>query len=269
MKVNFKKNNLGQLLVILGFGLYASSVWAADSYSLEVASKEPIKMDANLAQWLKDHAEPVSVLDLPSNQFSKTAEKLQGMPGILLRLRYSNTSDKNDVKALAEALNFYQAEQDKLILTDPLAPYLLEEMLQSPKLKSDQRPAILKALDKSGAQSCPHKGLVLKEVTDGFSKSAPVDTLIPMLDKIFAFNSKRFRENALESFLDALPQDKQEVVRSYLSPKINEYPKLLEDNRWIHDGETKQTPRIEEPMLSLRALQKRVAGVIAVLQKSA
>ena len=151
-------------------------------------------------------------------------------------LRYLNSNDPDSKEldgALAAARKQIQRFEGKT-KTEPLGSYLLEEILQTPNATDSDRTLAIDALEKYGANSCPQKELLLRQLDgDEGVRKGDVKFLAKSLDRIVSFHSRSFREEALESLLDDLPVENQDKFRERLRPHILKFPKLLEDNLWI------------------------------------
>lgn len=231
-----------------------------ENYPLTNAPQAPNRIDPSLAKWFQSHAETSSPLELKSDDFKKYLKLQDSTTRAFLNLRYHNTDGDNpEPKALESALaEIAKLDNDdhSFLSAHPLVPYLLEEIIQTPTLKADKLPEITQTLKAYGGQSCPHKDLILREVSEGFDKEAKTAALLSILKRIGQFKSERFVNEALEAFLDSLPQEHHAALRKPLLAYARAHKKLLDDNQWLLEGEDTDDLQQSEPHKSFDSAEK-------------
>ena len=247
--------------ILIYFAYNSLATTLPESLELEPTKKlTPGLIDPELLKWFKEFAQAESPLELKYEEFNQVLKFHDNTTAAFLRLRFANTANKG----IPEALALAKKELEELVVNSdnkqgahPLFSYLAEEIIESSKADKRTIDVATNAMLKFGADSCPRKEIFLDELNDGFDKNRLRDDFLARkLEEVLIFNSPSFRKEALEAYLDILPQGKQSSLRDRLKVAVAQFPNLIEDNLWLQDDDDEFVNQSAEPFKSFYSAKK-------------
>lgn len=219
-------------------------------------------LNDGLENWLSEHTEKIPPGKLSESELKTQLIQHDEVTRALIELRLGNTTNRSNQEALKFAKDLLQNRTNRLqVLKHPLFPYLLHEFIKTKGLSTDEKDQGIKLLLAYGGRSCPKKEIFLDELNRTPGTNLSVKDFERLLAMLTEFQSKKFRKDALSSFLDTLPQVHQAAFRTQLINLVMPFPGILEDNKWLVDKEDESAKSILEPFKTLRqAEQEAEAG---------
>lgn len=212
------------VIALLIYPLLNSTV-PPEAYELQPKVAGEIGQDVTLSAWLTEFKDNGNIFDLDIKKFTSSIKEFDPITQTYLRLRYVHVNSFKNQSLQEKALNLALG-QSSSFASHPLKPYFYEELLESEKLDPVKRDLIMKKLTEEGANSCPHKQVLLKDIeSDGF-KSRSVGEIKKTIATISGFRSNSFKKQAVEEIIDVLNEDTVDALIPELKGLVQKVPSL-------------------------------------------
>ena len=203
---------------------------------------ETPKIDPDLKLWFETYSSPESTLDLKPKQFLDKLKLLDSTTANYLSLRSSDLSTAEQAKALKAALTEVKGLKKDNVWQEassrPLLPYLLEEILESNETPPEESSFIQSAMAQYGEKSCPAKDYLMKKL--GEPEKIDKRNWDQILSEISIYRSTSFRKEAMGVYLEQLPKDKRQGLKSKILLQAKEFSSLVEGHEWLKESSDKK-----------------------------
>ena len=250
------KNMLRLCLVIFiySWAEFLLALPPPESYQLlEYTGKNPL--DSKLKSWLTENKLQKHVSRLSDKEYQSLLDKKDQLSKDFINLKRFAKDEKELLKIVPSILKRLE-QYERATNQHPLYPYLLDEILQYPKLEESLAAGLESSLRRFGKNSCPQKDLILDEIDraeDGFKNVAAA---MEVLSRIREIKDDSFRENALEDFLDILSASHRGLLREVLIPLVSGFDKIKEDHDWLMDAKEKEPAKKNSVLIELELAEK-------------
>ncbi len=124
-------------------------------------------------------------------------------------------------------------DKNSTILTHELYPYFLYESLVRVYNDDDKTPLIVEKILEAGRGSCPYEKFASVYYGEKSKKATTKSEFYDYLKKISEFRSDRYKQDAITSFLDAIPENLRENLREDIIPIVQDFPRLFKTYNWL------------------------------------
>lgn len=236
------------VLMLRSFVLAAFSILASvpvaratalpETYPLSEADPTVSPVDVNLAEWLDQHVEQPSPVELSGQKFADLLAKQDSVTRAYLTLAKANhEGDASVAKGAANDIlhilgSDNEAERNDFV-SHPLFPFALLELLAVKNLDAASQQKAGSAMDQYGAGSCAQKRLVFDDISRETLASRTDDQLFEMLRRVDTFHSLNFRKNALKKFISFLPDQRQSGMAERVYGMASPFPSMINNTPWL------------------------------------
>ncbi|MGE0174852.1 MAG: transglycosylase SLT domain-containing protein [Oligoflexales bacterium] len=228
-----------------------------ESYMLKPASTAPVEIDAALEKWFVEFTQGKELKDLTPEEFKEHIAKANEIEKLLASLsRDPNSEEYKAALTQAQAL-FEKVQQDVNAVNSPLTTHLFN-VLAHQKVSSAVKTAVNQYILKYGANSCPRKDLVLKEINK--DRALSLEQTQSLVSNIADFSSLKFRERALNDLLQLLNSKQHASLAPTIYPLAKDFPRLIDDNKWLAEMSQQKTEAKPEPTMQDKVLEVSKAG---------
>jgi soluble lytic murein transglycosylase-like protein len=203
---------------------------------LEISGMNADLEDPDLKKWREAYIDQKPIQELTAKALQKKLTKLDEFTRIFVALRYANANYKKSSTQVQDAINFLKSVEDQkldVLEVHPLAPYLLEEIIESEGLKSSYSAKIEDQILAAGSISCPQRTLIQSRIKNERATNIDIPEILDLITSIQRSKSFNYREESFELLLDMLSKNQRKLLRATLSPIIADYSDISEDHDWL------------------------------------
>jgi tetratricopeptide (TPR) repeat protein len=211
-----------------------------ESYMLKPATAAQIEIDVALDGWFAEYHQSKDVADMTDAEFKTRQGNASEVEKLLASLKRKPETEEYKA-ALAQTMALFEkAQQDPKAVTSPLASHLFNTLAKQSKVTNNVKTAVNQYILQNGANSCPRKDLVLKEINK--DRVLSLEQTQSLISNISDFSSFRFRERALNDLLQLLNSKQHASLAPALYPLAKDFPKLVDDNAWLAENSGQTLP---------------------------
>jgi|GEM_PF-824360 len=210
-----------------------------ESYGMMVPEKGRPVVDPELEKWLRDHMEVQPLAEAGTKRVESLQKQGDRVAAAYAKQYLNRERNVRDDKLNAENLALARFEIEEFnknagsVSAFPLLPYLLSELTENPAISDDQKSLLNTALRRMAPESCPVKRSVIRSMTRQNIKDLSSDELLASINLIQSFYSSRFKKQAFEAFLTALPAEKRPEVQEKLIVAVRTVDGIARKFPWI------------------------------------
>ena len=174
---------------------------------LEISGMNADLEDPDLKKWREAYIDQKPIQELTAKALQKKLTKLDELTRIFVALRYANANYKKSSTQVQDAINFLKSVEDQkldVLEVHPLAPYLLEEIIESEGLKSSYSAKIEDQILAAGSISCPQRTLIQSRIKNERVTNIDIPEILDLITSIQRSKSFNYREESFELLLDML-----------------------------------------------------------------